>query len=180
MDIYELPSHLTDDLVSSLPPAGLYNFQLHLPFQDLTKEDFLHEDSTKKRKCSRDWNLNITRKKKFELQWPNLINQIQPTDRQKQNINVVGVHPLLNGVVKHLPDGVPEKEKMHEMKHAANAQGLPSDQNTLNKHLNFRKLQNPNDHDRDSERLRQWRQLSMYSEEEYVVEVKEDLDSILT
>ncbi|KAL5059820.1 hypothetical protein RYX36_031424 [Vicia faba] len=82
-DIYELPSHLIDDLVSSLPPVGLYNFQLHLPFQDLTKEDFLHDDSTNKRKRSRDWNLNTAWQKKFELRWPNLINRIQPTDWQK-------------------------------------------------------------------------------------------------
>ncbi|XP_058737901.1 uncharacterized protein LOC131610054 [Vicia villosa] len=83
-DIYELPSHLIEDLISSLPPIGLYNFQLHLPFQDLTKEDFLHDDSTnKKRKRSRDWNLNTAWQKKFELRWPNLINQIQPTDWQK-------------------------------------------------------------------------------------------------
>ncbi|XP_058777823.1 probable disease resistance RPP8-like protein 2 [Vicia villosa] len=37
-----------------------------------------------------------------------------------------------------------------------------------------------NDRDGDSERLRIWRQPSPHSEEEYVVEVKEDFDSILT
>ncbi|KAI5444301.1 hypothetical protein KIW84_012799 [Lathyrus oleraceus] len=83
-DIYELPSHLIEDLISRLPPIRLYNFQLRLPFQDLTKEDCLHDNSTNnKRKRSRDWNLNTAWRKKFELQWPNLINQIQPTNWQK-------------------------------------------------------------------------------------------------
>lgn len=75
---------MSEDLISRLPPIGLYNFQLHLPFQDLTKEDCLHDDSTNnERKRSRDWNLDTAWQKKFELQWPNLINQIQPTDWQK-------------------------------------------------------------------------------------------------
>ncbi|GAU19309.1 hypothetical protein TSUD_335950 [Trifolium subterraneum] len=83
-DIYELPSHLLDELISRLPPIALYNFNLHMPFQDLNKEDFPHDDSTNnKRKRSSAWNLNTAWQKLFTLRWPNIINQIQPTDWQQ-------------------------------------------------------------------------------------------------
>ncbi|XP_004493854.1 uncharacterized protein [Cicer arietinum] len=81
--IYDLPSHLLDELISRLPPLALYNFNLHMPFQDQNTEDFSHDDSTNKRKRARDWNLNTAWRRLFELRWPNLINQIQPTDWQK-------------------------------------------------------------------------------------------------
>ncbi|KAK2363966.1 RNI superfamily protein [Trifolium repens] len=83
-DIYELPSHLLDELISRLPPFALYNFNLHMPFKDPNKEDFPHDDSTNnKRKRSRDWNLNTAWQKLFKLRWPNKIDQIQPTDWQQ-------------------------------------------------------------------------------------------------
>ncbi|MCH90554.1 protein NLRC5, partial [Trifolium medium] len=54
------------------------------PFQDLNKEDVPHDDSTNnKRKRSRDWNLNTAWQKLFKLRWPNIIDQIQPTDWQQ-------------------------------------------------------------------------------------------------
>lgn len=82
--IYELPSHLLDDLISRLTPHALYHFHLHTPFQDVNEEDFSRDDSTNnKRKRSRDRNLNTAWQKLFELRWPDLINQIQPTDWQK-------------------------------------------------------------------------------------------------
>ncbi|KAL2660284.1 hypothetical protein AAZV13_03G132600 [Glycine max] len=53
--IYDLPSHLLDTLITRLPPLALRTFHHHLPFDE---EGFSHDDSTKKRKRARDWNLN--------------------------------------------------------------------------------------------------------------------------
>ncbi|XP_057438459.1 uncharacterized protein LOC130730461 isoform X2 [Lotus japonicus] len=81
--IYDFPLHLLDTLITRLPPLALHKFHHHLPFQDEDEEGFLREDSTKKRKRARDWNLNAAWRNLFKLRWPDLINQIQPTDWQQ-------------------------------------------------------------------------------------------------
>ncbi|KAF1897939.1 hypothetical protein Lal_00032701 [Lupinus albus] len=82
-DIYDLPSHLLDTLITSLPPLALRNFHHHLPFEDHNAEDFSHDNLTNKRKRGRDWNLNTAWQRLFKLRWPDLIDKIQPTDWQQ-------------------------------------------------------------------------------------------------
>ncbi|XP_061341481.1 uncharacterized protein LOC133287813 isoform X2 [Gastrolobium bilobum] len=81
--IYDLPFHLLDTLIARLPPIALRKFQHHLPFQDQNEEGFSCDESTNKRKRSRDFNLNTAWQMLFKLRWPCLVNQIQPTDWQQ-------------------------------------------------------------------------------------------------
>jgi NCK-associated protein 1 len=41
------------------------------------------------------------------------------------------IHSLLTGVVKHLPDGVPEKEEIKRMRTVANTAGVVSDHDSI-------------------------------------------------
>ncbi|KAH1258499.1 Protein NLRC5 [Glycine max] len=75
--IYDLPSHLLDTLITRLPPLALRTFHHHLPFDE---EGFSHDDSTKKRKRARDWNLNSAWQRLFQLRWPDRVKQIHRTD----------------------------------------------------------------------------------------------------
>ncbi|KAL3029217.1 hypothetical protein AAZX31_03G151600 [Glycine max] len=75
--IYDLPSHLLDTLITRLPPFALRTFHHHLPFDE---EGFSHDDSTKKRKRARDWNLNSAWQRLFQLRWPDRVKQIHRTD----------------------------------------------------------------------------------------------------
>ncbi|KAK7336948.1 hypothetical protein VNO77_17502 [Canavalia gladiata] len=81
--IYDLPFHILDTLITRLPPFALRIFHHHLPFQDTDEEGFSHDDSTNKRKRSRDWNLNSAWQRLFKLRWPDHVKQIQPTDWQQ-------------------------------------------------------------------------------------------------
>ncbi|TKY62275.1 NLRC3 protein [Spatholobus suberectus] len=80
--IYDLPFHLLDTLITRLPPFPLRTFHHHLPFDE---EGFSHDDSTKKRKRARDWNLNSAWQRLFQQRWPHRVKQIQihPTDWQQ-------------------------------------------------------------------------------------------------
>ncbi|KAG5083721.1 hypothetical protein JHK84_053759 [Glycine max] len=76
--IYDLPSHLLHTLITRLPPFALRTFHRHhLPFDE---EGFSRDDSTKKRKRARDWNLSSAWQRLFLLRWPDRVKQIQPTD----------------------------------------------------------------------------------------------------
>ncbi|XP_027350538.1 uncharacterized protein LOC113861736 isoform X1 [Abrus precatorius] len=81
--IYDLPFHLLNTLITRLPPLALRKFHHHIPFLDRDEEGFSFDDSTNKRKRSRDWNLNSAWERLFKLRWPDRVKQVQPTDWQQ-------------------------------------------------------------------------------------------------
>ncbi|KAF7804571.1 protein NLRC3 [Senna tora] len=78
--VYLLPFDLLDTLIMGLPPLALWKLQNELPFTDQHEERYSINHLRNKRKRGWDWNINTAWQMLFKIRWPDLANQIQPTD----------------------------------------------------------------------------------------------------
>ncbi|XP_062148827.1 uncharacterized protein LOC133857575 [Alnus glutinosa] len=81
--VYELPCHLFDTLVLSLPPLALQKLQTHMPSEDRNDHEFADDCFRNGRKRGRCCKFNTAWMALFKLRWPDLVDHIKPVDWQQ-------------------------------------------------------------------------------------------------
>ncbi|KDP26432.1 hypothetical protein JCGZ_17590 [Jatropha curcas] len=82
-DVYELPSHLFDVLVTMLPPLALHKLQAQMPYENWN--DYECSDGCSKigRKRGRSCNFDTAWKMLFQSRWPWLVDSNESVDWQQ-------------------------------------------------------------------------------------------------